>query len=187
MGKQVTLAKQQETLDRFFRLVKQHHPDAKRVAFETSDQSGGYGFVAMHYYSDDGDEPHLFASEIEHEIFLDIDWNGIMKEDDQGYATLDIPFEPKYHAVKMFETTNMPSEVAKTLHEGDHLEPDGICGYVVGSVGACCRDDDDIDAEKRWAVVDQWFIANGAAHKEHVLVHHGEFDPNLYEVLVSDG
>lgn len=83
---------QQDILHGFLGQVREHHPTASRVFFETSDQSSGYGFVATGWA--DAAEPNArkpFDSALDDEIFLDIDWDSIMDESPEGFATISIP------------------------------------------------------------------------------------------------
>lgn len=175
---------QQKTLEDFLVLVNKHHPDAEMVYFETSDQNRGYGFVAHNYSVSGSDERKEFSPAITVDsLFLDIDWNSIMNEDDHGYASKLVPSRGSYYAMKMFTTELMPEDLWETLNQ---FFTDGLRHFeaAIYTVGYPC--DELKGAEKKeWEKLDQWFKDRGAAHKERIIVHHGEYDPNHYDALVS--
>lgn len=167
-------------------MVRKYHPDATQVHFETSDQNMGYGFVANSYSVHGTKGRRRFCAEMEEHTSLDIDWDSIMGEGEDGTVSMLVPCQAQYHAVRMFETTDMPKGMFEALHADGWIVEDGIRQYIVGYVTADCMSSGHKAAAKQYRVYDQWFIDRGAAPREVILIHHGEFNPNLYKVLVPD-
>jgi len=85
------LEQDKRTLAEALRIVRKEYPEAVSVTFETSDQNH-YGFAMLSMIGGDGIELEPFNDITDRvdELVCDIDWNGVMNESKQGYATIDL-------------------------------------------------------------------------------------------------
>lgn len=86
-------AKDRADLDAALALIREHAPTAVTAGLETSDQQAGYGFVLLSVRDAEGREvdlPDAIDDRVS-DLICDLNWDGVVGENRQGYATLDLP------------------------------------------------------------------------------------------------